>query len=77
MIQKVILSQFLDYLKTYNPMYAESFIHKKTLFNQASYIIYLHEYVKQFITDQSKQNSHTQETNTTETVFIPINIDTI
>jgi len=77
MIQTVILAKFLDYLKTYNPMYTESFTHKKKLFNQASYIIYLHEYVKEFITDQSKQNSPNQETNTSETVFIPINIDTI
>ena len=75
MIQKVILAQFLDYLKTSNSMYMDSFINKKNLFNRASYIIYLHEYVKQFITDQSKKKNDTD--NTYDTVFIPINIDTI
>ena len=69
MIQKIILSDFLEYIKKNNPNYLSSFTLKKNLFYKASYIIYLQEFLKQYL---KNQDSHTDNY-----LLIPINIDTL
>ena len=63
---------FLQYLKKNNPDFLGLFKNKHT-FNKASYIIYLQEYIKEHI-DHTNDN---QNTSSKDSLFIPINVDTI
>ena len=72
MIQKINITSFLQHLKKYNPDFLGIFKNKHT-FTKASYIIYLQEYIKEHI-DHTNDN---QNTSSKDSLFIPINVDTI
>ena len=76
MIQKIVLSQFLEYVKKYNPDYINVFS-TKNVFNKASYIIYLHECIKHMITQQNTLTNSKDTENSETSLFIPINVDTM
>ena len=74
MISKINLPLFLEFINKNKPAYKDYF-HKKNSFNKASYIVYLHEYIKQLITQEN--NNKKTEPNIDDTLFIPIDIDSI
>ena len=78
MVKKIVLSNVLDYLQKNKPRYVNIFNNNK-LFIQASYIIYLQEYIKEYLLHKNNHYKNVMKFEETgeNDLFIPINVDKI